>query len=230
MCRYLRSSLTAAGCLLFAAALTQAATITIDFGTGAGVLSAWPGSATGANSNVGINLPSPLLLDAGELAITTSPGVLVCAASTSNSSRCASSGAYGLGVRGTQVPRIDPGELLTVTVTDDSYLVRLVGFGVTGFSSGEQGQYSIDGGSPTVFSAPLSSSTLPSPAAFTTLVWGVPSGNTGNYTLGSLTLDVEMRAADTPEPCSLGLAGLALAGLAATRRRKRVLTPTSRLL
>lgn len=221
MCKHLRTSLMMAVCFLFVTALTQAATITIDFGTGAGVLSAWPGSATGASSTAVVTLPYPLLLDAGELEVTTSAGTVVCARSTSNPARCASDGAYGLGVQGgAQDPRIDQGETLTFTVTDASYIVRLVGFGITGFNRTEQGQYSIDGGTPTVFSAPLSSLTLPSPVAFTTLAWSVPSGTTGNYTLSSVTLDIEMLTAETPEPYSLGLAGLALIVLAAAHRRR----------
>lgn len=219
MCRHLRSGLRTAACLLFAAALTHAATITINFGTGAGVLSAWPGSASGASGTAGISLPYPLLLDEGEVQVTTSAGTLVCAASTSNPSRCASNGAYGLGVPGgAQNPRIDRGELLTFTVVDPRYRVQFLGFAITGFNGQEQGQYSVNGGSPVVFSAPLSSMTLSSPVEFTTLVWGVPATNTGNYSLGGLTLDVEMRAAETPEPCSLALAGLVLAALAARRR------------
>lgn len=217
-----RRSLFVAASLLAAAVSVPATQITIDFGTGSGVLSAWPGSAAGANNNVGIVLPTPLLLDAGELQITASPGSLVCAASTTNASLCANTQAYGLGVTGgAQDPRIDGGESITLTLTDPGYSVSLVAFGITGFNASEQGQFSVDGGSQHLFSPPAGTFTLVTPLALTNnIVWMVPTGNGGNYTLSSLTLDITGTA--VPEPGSLALAGLALAGFGLAFRRKTV--------
>lgn len=213
-----KHSLTVAGCLVLATVASQAATLTFDFGTGTNVLSTWPGSAAGASSSAGIILPYPFLLDAGELAITTSTGVVVCAQSTTVTSLCANTAAYGLGVPGgAQTPRIDPGESLTLTLAGAGYTAALVSFAVTGFNGTERGQYSIDGGAPVVFNPPAGTFTLPTSAAFSTVVWSVPAGNTGNYTLSRLTLDVEFALEEVPEPASLGLTGLVLAGLALAR-------------
>src|SRR4051812_14100586 len=203
--------------LLFSALSASAGIITIDFGSGTHVFSTWPGGATGASSTVGIALPSPLLLDIGELQMTAVGGSLVCAQSTSNLALCANDNAYGVGVSGGgQDPRIDPGQTISLTVINPIYVVKLVSFNISGFSNPEQGQYTVNGGSPIVFIAPLATVTPGTPIPFTSVVFGVPVGNTGNYTLSSLTLDIS-----TPEPATSGLAGLSLAGLALAIRPKR---------
>src|SRR4051794_26032113 len=151
----LKTSLQLTSCLWAAAISLQAGVITIDFGAGTHVFSTWPGSAANASSTVGVALPSPLLVDVGELQLTAAGGSLVCAASTTNLALCANSGAYGLGVTGgAQDPRVDETEVITLTLTVPAYTVKLVSFTVGGFNGTEQGQYRINGGTQTVFSAP----------------------------------------------------------------------------
>jgi hypothetical protein len=195
--------------------------MTIDFGSGVGVFTGWPGGAAGASGTLSTSLPNPLLLDTGELRMTGTGGAVDCVQSTTTTTLCANSGAYGLGIfGGTQNNRIDPAEALTLTLTAGGYTAKLLSFDIDGFNGTELGQYSINGGAQVGFSPSgvnTTTVTLATSTAFTTVAWTVPSGNTGNFSLAAVTLDVT----HVPEPASAGLVGLALGSLGCVIGRKR---------
>jgi hypothetical protein len=223
----------AAACVAVGSLTAKAAVITFDFGTGTNVVS-WPFPDSGpSNSSTGVAIPNPLMLDGGLLEITgtssSNPANVYCDAGA-NPARCgdgiglSTSNAYGLGV-GTSTTgggRVDPGETLTLTVLGSNLTVELLGFSVTGFNGTEELQYSLDGGTATVHDAPATNVPRDSVNGIdedfvNTITWSVPGGNTGNFSLASLTLNVTQNT--VPEPATFGLAGLAIAGLVLARRR-----------
>jgi hypothetical protein len=220
-------SSTVAGFFL-AAFSAHAGVMTIDFGSGVGVFTGWPGGAAGASGALSTNVPNPRLLDTGELRITGTGGAVDCVQSTTTTTLCANSGAYGLGIfGGTQNNRIDPTEALTLTLTAGGYTAKLVSFDIDGFNGTELGQYSINGGAQVGFSPSgvnTTTVTLAPSTAFTTVAWTVPNGNTGNFSLAAVTLDVT----HVPEPATAALAGLALTALGFVVRRRTFYGPTSR--
>lgn len=223
---------------LVMAVSASAATIVVDFGMTNGngfITSAFPSIGTGASgANGAVPLTSPLMLLGGIFEITAGTGeTLTCAASSSSNSRCAPdvgspSPAFGLGVGAgaTNAARIDEGESIILTLLNPAYSAQIVSFDVTGFSTGEQGQYRIDNGVQHTFNHvggatdPQLITVTGGPASFTnTVTWSVPTGNGGNYSLGILTLNYTDPA--VPEPATFGLAGLVLIGLGTAYRRKK---------
>jgi hypothetical protein len=207
--------------LCLAAMSAQATTVTINFGSGTGVFSPWLDTSDASNSTGGVVLTSPLLLDGGILEITASGGSLECdrgvtADTCGTSTGLTTSTAYGLGVGN---GRINGSETITLTLLDSAYDVSLTSFGLTGFSQGEAATYTIDG-TPHRVDAPFTNvafDTYTVGTDFTTVVWSVPPGNDGNYSLADITLNVT--PSSVPEPATLGLVGLALVGLSLLSRR-----------
>jgi hypothetical protein len=196
----------------------QGAVITYDFGN--------PGTightvSDASNSTNGINI-GPISLDGGILEITAQGGTLDCAVGT-NANRCgdatglSNSTAYGLGVGN---GRVDGTETLTLTLLDPDYAVSLVSFSLTGFSGTEAVTYTIDG-TPSTYDAPVTNVPRDTVAVGTSfaddVVWSIPVGNGGNYSLASLTLSIT----PTPEPATFGMIGFALAGLSLMARRRK---------
>src|SRR3954468_22344229 len=77
--------------------------VTISFGLGTGIVSAWQSTSNSSNSTVGVAIANPILLHAGELQVTGSGGNLFCAqgvvAGTCGTGGGLTTGtAYGLGV------------------------------------------------------------------------------------------------------------------------------------
>jgi hypothetical protein len=229
MTTFFGGNLAVIGCFFLAALSAPAATITIDFGTGAGVSSAWPGTSGASNSATGVALPFPLSLDGGALQITTTPGnSLFCdvgatAGTCGTATGLTTSTAYGLGVGN---GRVDAGEFIRLTV-NSGFTATLDSFSLTGFGSDtvtEQATYRINGGGVTMLTAPGTNvplDTFTVNQAFNNVAFGASAGN---YSLASLTLDVVSTTTlptTTPEPATLGLAGMALLGVGLAGRRKR---------
>jgi PEP-CTERM motif len=210
--------------LFLGAIAAQATPVTFDFGDGTNVSSTWHSTSSAGFTTFGFAL-APVLLDGGLFSITGS-GTVDCVVGSSFGT-CGDSGSlsifnsYGLGIGD---GRVDPGETLTLTILGSNLAVKFVGFSVTGFSNNESLQYSLDGKPATIVNAPFidqarDSFTLGQPAAFTNnITFSIPSGNSGNFSLSTLTLDV---ASSVPEPATFGLAGLALVGVALVRRKRR---------
>jgi PEP-CTERM motif len=210
--------------LFVGAIAAQATPITFDFGSGTNVSSAWHPTSDAGFLTLGVAL-APVTLDGGLFSITGSGAVDCVLGSSFNG--CADSNnlstltSYGLGIGD---GRVDPGETLTLTILGSNLSVKFVGFSVTGFAGSDKLQYSLDGKLATIVSAPstdvaLDSVTLSQPAVFTNnITFSIPSGNNGNFSLSTLTLDV---APSVPEPATFGLAGLALVGVALVRRKRR---------
>jgi len=222
------------GCMVLGAISAQAGTIEItpNFGSGSGVTGfVWPGTSAPSGSTTGVVLGSPFQLDLGAILITGSAS-LECAvgttAGTCGSGSPSSTTAVGLGVGN---GRVDFGETITLTVQPGFNVtsVLLKSFSLDGFTSdgaagggAEVATFVRDGGSTETFTATGASTATPktdSPnESFTnTLSFGVQSG--GNYSL--YALDLVITTANTPEPATFGLAGLALVGLGLVRGKIR---------
>lgn len=162
----------------------------------------------------------------GELQITGGGGNVFCSQGVTAGTCATSTGlttgtAYGLGVAD---GRLDGTETLTLALLNSSYVVKLISFSLSGFSGTEQSTYTIDGAATTVSAPPtnvaLDTFTVNGGAgtAFTnSVVWSMPAESGGNYSLGSITLDVT----DVPEPATMFLIGLGLLGFGLAYRRKR---------
>ena len=139
---------------------------------------AWGGRS---QRNPSTSLPNPLSLDTGELRLTGTGGAVDCVQSTTTTTLCANSGAYGLGILGgTQNNRIDPAEALKLTLTAGGYTAKLLSFDIDGFNGTELGQYSINGDAQVGFLPSGVNTTtvaLATSTAFTTVAWTVPSGD-----------------------------------------------------
>ena len=211
--------------ILFASC-ASAANVTIDFGAPLGVISGWALTSAASSSSTGVPIPNPLLLHLGELEVSGTGGSVFCAAGTFPG-RCGTAvglttgTAYGIGVGN---GRVEGAETLVITLLDAHYHVKLLSFSLSGFSGAEAATYTIDG-TPATVTAPVTNVALDTftvtagaGVEFTdSLVFSVPSGNTGNFSLSRLTLDV----VHAPEPATFGLGGLALIGFGLTLRRKR---------
>ncbi len=209
--------------LFVGAIAAQATPITFDFGSGTNVSSTWHSTSDAGFLTFGVAL-APVSLDGGLFSITGN-GAVDCVLGSSFNNTCADSNSlstftsYGLGIGD---GRVDPGETLTLTILGSNLAVKFVGFSVTGFSGSDKLQYSLDGKPATTVSAPntdvaLDSFNAGSVAFANTITFSIPSGNSGNFSLSTLTLDVST----VPEPATFGLAGLALVGVALVRRKRR---------
>jgi hypothetical protein len=212
--------------LAFGGSAAQAAPITFDFGTGSNVSSGWAGTSNASASGTGVAITNPVLLDGGIMSVTGSSSLFcdlgVTAGTCGTATGLTTGTGYGLGVGD---GRVDEGDTITITLANGGYTVSLVSFSLASFGHSatpqEQAYYTLDGGSQNVVTAPVTNVALDTftvnSANFSTLVFGVPTGNGGNYDLASLTLNITANA--VPEPATIGLVGLALVGLGATRRR-----------
>jgi hypothetical protein len=205
--------------ILLAFGLLANASTLIDFGAGTGITSSYPGgNGTNVPTNgAGIDITGPILLDGGALEVTGS-GTLECVAGRTitkcgDTSDVSDTTAAGLGVGSN---RVSGTQTITITV-EPGYQVSLVSFSLDAFTPTEEAYYKINGGTAVdvnALAAPaLQTTTLGSPTSFTTLTFGAVNGN---YDLARLTLDIT----PTPEPATVSLVGLALAGVALFGRRR----------
>jgi hypothetical protein len=223
----------ALGSLVFGAVSASAGIVTIDFGTGANVVGPYPGDSNASNSEVGVGAGfSSLGLDGGLFVIRGANGSgaenVFCDQGTATGDCGADIGgsltgstAYGLGVGN---GRVDPGETLTLTVVGGNLSVILESFSVSGFSNGEELQYSLDGRTAAVVDGPanntgLDTVTVTAGTFANTIKFSIPAGNEGNFSLSSLTLSVTQNP--VPEPATFSLAGFALLGIGMVGRRLR---------
>jgi hypothetical protein len=199
--------------------------VTVSFGIGTGIVSAWPGTSNASASTTGVAVLNPIVLHLGELQVTGSGGSLFCAQGTTPGScgtgfGLTTANAYGLGVGNA---RVDGTEAIILSLVNPNFNVKLIDFTLTGFSGSEQVTYTING-TPTTVSAPATNVAADVfsvngglGTAFTNSVtFSVPAGNGGNFSLARLTLDVT-----APEPATLGLCGAAFLALGLIRRRIR---------
>jgi len=202
----------------------SAAVFTVNFGSGANVSSSWAGTSNASASTIGVALTNPILMVSGALQMVGNGGSAFCAqglvpGTCGTSTGLSTATAYGLGVAN---GRVDGSETLTLTV-NPGYTASILGFALTGFNGTEAAVVTING-TPTTFNAPGVNVALDSFSIngglglpiTSSVVWSIPVGNTGNYSLATITVDVNA----VPEPSTVGTVGIAALGMLMAIRRQ----------
>ena len=216
-------------CFVLSVTTARASDVFFNFGTGGGVSSTYPTDSDASNSTNGVLLSTPITLDGGALVLTSSSGNVYCDVGTTlgtcgDATGLTVSNAYGLGAGATATGggRVSTDGPTLIFTVQPGFTVALVSFTVTGFSTGEIATYSQNGGGAVDYDYPGGGPSYTDDVAGETLTSGetlVFGAANGNYSLAALELDINETA--SPEPATLGMAGLALAGLLALGRKIR---------